>query len=131
MELSIVSVRDSLCQVENFIEYLIQEFEIEKGVQANVTLSVTEAVNNSILFGNKENPDKLVKLTAVKGKGRVVVTVEDEGEGFDFTQIPDPTTPDNLMMVTGRGLYLMVHLTDELLFARNGAKVVMTFFLNE
>ena len=131
LEFSIASARENLHLTEKFIENLIREFEIEKGLQGNVTLAVVEAVNNSILFGNKENPEKLVRLTAVKGTKKVVIIVEDEGEGFDFTKIPDPTTPDNLMKTTGRGLYLMIHLTDELLFAKNGAKVIMTFFLNQ
>ena len=131
LEFSIASARENLHLTEKFIENLIREFEIEKGLQGNVTLAVVEAVNNSILFGNKENPEKLVRLTAVKGTKKVVIIVEDEGEGFDFTKIPDPTTSDNLMKTTGRGLYLMIHLTDELLFAKNGAKVIMTFFLNQ
>lgn len=60
----------------------------------------------------------------------MIITVEDEGEGFDFSHIPNPTTPENLMKTTGRGLYLMMTLTDNLLFTRNGAKVEMTFVLN-
>lgn len=130
LELYIASVRDNLHLVEGFIENTIETFELEENIRGKITLSIIEAVNNSILSGNKENPEKLVKLVAVKGKERIIVTVEDEGEGFDFKNIPDPTTPENLMKATGRGLYLMIHLTDELLFAKNGAKVVMTFFLN-
>lgn len=130
LELYIASVRDNLHLVEGFIENIVETFELKENIRGKITLSIIEAVNNSILSGNKENPEKLVKLVAVKGKERIIVTVEDEGEGFDFKNIPDPTTPENLMKATGRGLYLMIHLTDELLFAKNGAKVVMTFFLN-
>lgn len=130
LELYIASVRDNLHLVEGFIENMVETYELEENIRGKITLSIIEAVNNSILSGNKENPEKLVKLVAVKGKERIIVTVEDEGEGFDFKNIPDPTTPENLMKATGRGLYLMIHLTDELLFAKNGAKVVMTFFLN-
>ena len=55
------------------------------------------------------------------------MAVEDGGEGFDFNNIPDPTTPENLIKVTGRGLFLMKKLTNELLFVQNGSKVIMTF----
>lgn len=93
-------------------------------------MSVIEAVNNAIISGNKQNPQRTVKLKAIKNTKKVIVTVEDEGEGFDFKQIPDPTTLEMPMLATGRGLYLIVNLTDELSFARNGAKVIMSFFLN-
>ena len=98
-------------------------------IRGKITLSVIEAVNNSILYGNKQDLQKLVKLAAFKGCQKTIFTVEDEGEGFDFKNIPDPTTPENLEKATGRGLYLMTHLTDELLFAKNGAKVIMIFSL--
>ncbi|MEG2335949.1 ATP-binding protein [Chryseobacterium sp.] len=130
LELFITSVRDNLHLVEGFIENIVESFELKESIRGKITLSTIEAVNNAILSGNKENPEKLVKLTAEKEKEKVVITVEDEGEGFDFKNIPDPTIPENLMKTNGRGVYLMIHLTDELLFAKNGAKVVMTFFLN-
>ncbi len=83
-----------------------------------------------ILFGNKQNPLKKVKLTAIKNTQKVIITIEDEGEGFDLKKIPDPTTPENLMKTTSRGLYLMAAFTYELLFAKNGAKVILIFPLN-
>lgn len=131
LEFSIASVKDNLHLVEDFIENMVETFELEESIRGKITLSTIEAVNNAILSGNKENPKKLVKLTAVKGKGKVVVTVEDEGKGFDFSQIPDPTTPERLMQTNGRGLYLIKKLSDKLLFAKNGAKVIMAFSLNQ
>lgn len=130
LELSIPSDLSNIPQAENFIEILINQYQLPEKLHGKISLSVIEAVNNAMLYGNKQNPSKMIKLTAVEGKQKIVITVEDEGEGFDFEHIPDPTTPENLMKISGRGLYLMVSLTDELLFAKNGAKVVMTFFLN-
>lgn len=130
LEFSIISTKDNINKVEKFIECLIEVFELPQSLCGKITLPIIEAVNNSILYGNKEDSRKLIKLTAIKDKEKIIITIEDEGEGFDFKNIPDPTTPENLMKTTGRGLYLMIHLTDELLFAKNGAKVVMTFFLN-
>ena len=129
-ELTILSDLNNLPEVEDFIENLIDKFGIEENLRVRIMLPVIEAVNNAILFGNKKDSEKTVKLTADKNNQKIVITVEDEGEGFDFSHIPNPTTPENLMKTTGRGLYLMMTLTDNLVFTRIGAKVVMTFVLN-
>lgn len=131
LELSISSEIVNIKKVESFIEYFMDEFQIQEKLRGKIALSIVEAVNNAIISGNKQNPQKMVKLKAIKNTKRVIITIEDEGEGFDFKQIPDPTTPERLMQTTGRGLYLIVNLTDELLFAKNGAKVIMSFFLNQ
>lgn len=129
LSLTIASELTNLREVEHFIEKTIKEFELPEDIRGNITLSVIEAVNNSILYGNKQDSEKLIKLAVVRSQKKVIFTVEDEGEGFDFKNIPDPTTPENLEKATGRGLYLMTHLTNELLFAKNGAKVIMIFSL--
>ncbi|CCZ08307.1 MULTISPECIES: ATP-binding protein [Culturomica] len=129
-ELTIFSDLNNLPEVEDFIENLIDKFGIEENLRVRIMLPVIEAVNNAILFGNKKDSKKTVKLTAAMNNREMIITVEDEGEGFDFSHIPNPTTPENLMKTTGRGLYLMMTLTDNLLFTRNGAKVEMTFVLN-
>ena len=97
----ITSELNNINKVEDFIERTIKEFKLSENLRGKITLAVIEAVNNSILYGNKQNPQKLVKLTAFKGHQRVIFTVEDGGEGFDFNNIPDPTTPENLIKVTG------------------------------
>lgn len=129
-ELTIFSDLNNLPEVEDFIENLIDKFGIEENLRVRIMLPVIEAVNNAILFGNKKDSKKTVKLTAAMNNREMIITVEDEGEGFDFSHIPNPTTPENLMKTTDRGLYLMMTLTDNLLFTRNGAKVEMTFVLN-
>lgn len=129
LSLTITSELTNIKEVEHFIEKTIKEFELPEDIRRKITLSVIEAVNNSILYGNKQDSQKLVKLAAFKGCQKTIFIVEDEGEGFDFKNIPDPTTLENLEKATGRGLYLMTHLTDELLFAKNGTKVIMIFSL--
>lgn len=129
LSITIASELNNIRKVENFIEKTIEQFKLSEELKGKITLSIIEAVNNSILYGNKQNPQKSVKLYAVRGRRKVIFTIEDEGEGFDYNNIPDPTTPLNLEQATGRGLYLMKHLTDVLLFDKNGAKVIMIFSL--
>lgn len=68
-----------------------------------------------------------MKIVAKLDEDKISVSVEDEGEGFDYENIPDPTLPDNIKKIAGRGLFLMKTLSDELEFEKGGAKVIMTF----
>ena len=88
-----------------------------------------EAVNNAIFYGNKLDSSKHVKFSVYEEEKRLFVAVKDEGEGFDYSYIPDPTLPDNIEKDAGRGLYLMKTLSDDLIFEDGGSKVTMVFNL--
>ncbi len=115
--------------VEKFIEAFSERFKVPEKLNARISLSVIEAVNNAILAGNKMQADKNVDLEAELCGDVLKVTVRDEGGGFDYTNIPDPTLPDNLGKSTGRGLYLMKSLSDELIFSNKGASVTLIYKL--
>lgn len=129
LKLSISSEVGNIVKVENFIESFTEIFELKPELFGKISLPVIEAVNNAILSGNKLSPDKKVCLEAWKENNHFCVSVQDEGEGFDYTHIPDPTLPDNIEKVAGRGLYVMKTLSDQLLFEKNGAKVTLIFDL--
>ncbi len=129
LEISISSEISNIVKVENFIESFVEYFQLPSDLFGKISLAVIEAVNNAILSGNKRIPDKLVTLTAERTDDKFMVTVSDEGEGFDYTNIPDPTLPDNINKVTGRGLFLMKTLSDELNFENNGATVTLVYNL--
>ena len=122
LSISISSEISNIVKVENFVE----TFTVLYG---KISLSVIEAVNNAILSGNKRQPDKMVSLVAEKTDKQFKVTVSDEGEGFDYEVIPDPTLPDNINKITGRGLYLMKTLSDELISENGGSTVTLVFNL--
>ncbi len=129
LNLSISSEVGNIIKVENFVESFGETFGLGSELFGKISLPVIEAVNNAILSGNKLVPEKEVRLEAWKDKDKFYVSVEDEGEGFDYTHIPDPTLPGNIEKVAGRGLYVMKTLSDELLFENNGAKVTLVFNL--
>lgn len=131
LELIISTELGNILKVERFLENLFTSFEIDVADRAKITLPVIEAVNNSILYGNKLDSEKKIKITAIKEHDGLSVTVQDEGEGFNYWEIPDPTTPVNVVKVSGRGLYLMLTLSDELKFHKNGSEVIMTFNLKK
>lgn len=129
-KLTITSEIGNIVRVQNFIEQLVNGIKLEKRIFGKMNLAIIEAVNNSILHGNHNNHTKLVSIEAESDEDKIIVSVSDEGEGFDFSTIPDPTIPENLNKKTGRGLYLMNVLSDNLEFQNNGSKVIMTFSLN-
>ena len=60
-------------------------------------------------------------------KKQLVFTITDQGTGFDFSQLPDPTAPENIEKPQGRGIFLMNHLSDGVVFEEPGNKVKITF----
>lgn len=124
--LEITSSTDNIVKVEKFIDTLNDLFGISNNLYGKIKLAVIEAVNNAIFHGNQQKQDKKIILTAKMDKD-LVITIEDEGAGFDYTFIPDPTIPDNIGKTTGRGLYLIKALSDNLTFEKNGAKIILSF----
>lgn len=129
LEISVSSEISNIVKIENFIESFTTCFELSPELYGRISLSVIEAVNNAILSGNKREADKMVTVIAEKMNKQFRVTVTDEGEGFDYTHIPDPTLPDNIGKIAGRGLYLMKMLSDEMIFENNGTSVTLVFNL--
>ena len=125
LSISISSEISNIVKVENFVETFTDYFALPSVLYGKISLSVIEAVNNAILSGNKRQPS----LVAEKTDKQFKVTVSDEGEGFDYEVIPDPTLPDNINKITGRGLYLMKTLSDELIFENGGSTVTLVFNL--
>ena len=90
-----------------------------------------EALRNAMLHGNKEHPQKKVYIETEITDKAITITVEDEGEGFDHSKVPDPTVGENLLKEGGRGVYLIRHLMDEVKYKNNGSKVIMIKFFDK
>ena len=101
----------------------------EKGVNEEIIFDIhvgfEEALRNAMIHGNKLSPDKVVKIEMEVTPEMVIISVEDEGEGFNPNSLPDPTLDENLLKESGRGVYLINHLMDEVHYEKNGRKVVM------
>jgi serine/threonine-protein kinase RsbW len=125
--LKITSNTQSLRLVERLIEDVCQVYGVNEDCYGNMLIAVTEAVNNAINHGNKNDPEKSVRIGFESEDNKLVFSVTDEGEGFDYLNLPDPTDPANLDKVSGRGVFLMSHLTDSIQFEDNGRKVLLGF----
>ena len=116
-----------LPRIEGIVDNLAREFDLSEGVAANVYMALTEAVKNAIVFGNNSNHDLPVDIHIQRDEKKVEVTVDDQGKGFDFSAVPDPTAPENIQKITGRGIYFMKNLADKVEFMKNGASVKLIF----
>lgn len=127
LNIEIASKLDKLPEVEALIDRVSEEYGFNEDSYGNVLIAVTEAVNNAIIHGNKYSDSKIVKIQVSKSEVGVVFTIMDEGEGFDFLNLPDPTAPENIEKPDGRGIFLMKNLSDGVAFDSNGSKVSITF----
>jgi serine/threonine-protein kinase RsbW len=127
--LKISSKIENLRKVEKLVDDLSTEFSISADVYGNILIAALEAANNAILHGNKLDENKNVTILFKKEDNKLVIVIEDEGIGFDYKNVPDPTAPENIENVNGRGIFLMEKLSDKIVFARNGACVTLEFNL--
>jgi serine/threonine-protein kinase RsbW len=113
--------------IEKAIDDLKSEFDIHEDSYGNILVAVTEAVNNAIQHGNKFDSSKKVKVTYEVDGDKVMFVVTDQGPGFDYYNLPDPTAPENIVKEAGRGVFLMKELADQVIFSENGRVVEMYF----
>ena len=117
----------SISLVESFVERYVSKHKLSPDLYGNILVSLTEAVNNAIIHGNSSDESKTVRVLLSKQKGKLNIRVSDEGRGFDYKNLPDPTAPENLMKIGGRGVFLMQQLSDRITFHNNGSTVEMQF----
>ena len=123
------SERKSISFVEPFLSSLPECRSIEETRWFNILIAVTEAVNNAIIHGNKSNPAKQVTLTVGIDGEDIVISVLDEGIGFNPASIRDPREPENLLLEGGRGVFLIQALTKKVEYPVTpaGSLIVMRF----
>ncbi len=116
--------------VESFIDNAREKFPMNDDIYGNIMISVTEAVNNAIRHGCNMDASKNVVLSLSLLKNLLTFRIEDSGSGFDYEGIPDPTAPENIEKPSGRGIFLMKQLADEVKFLNAGSVVELNFYTN-
>jgi len=125
--IKISSKIDNINKIEQLIDEFSEKNEINSEIYGKILIATVEAVNNSIVHGNKEDVNKYVYVNLKIEGDKIYITVEDEGPGFDSSKVPDPTKPENVENIHGRGIYLMKHLADDVSFNEDGSIVTMEF----
>lgn len=126
--LQLPSRLDSITTVENFVDSLKEQYNIGEDVYGNVLTCLSEATINAIIHGNKEDENKKVYINLeVQDNKKLIFTIADEGEGFDYNHLPDPTAPENIENLTGRGVFIIKHLADQCIFNMKGNEIELHF----
>lgn len=125
--LKINSKIENLRKVEKLVDELSSDHNISADIYGNILIAALEAANNAILHGNKLDENKFVNIFVKIEDKKLRIKIDDEGKGFDYKNVPDPTAPENIENVNGRGIFLMEKLSDRIEFTRNGATVELEF----
>lgn len=130
IKIQIPSLPENIRMIESFIDNAKEKFKLEDDIYGNIMIAVTEAVNNAIKHGNKNDKSKNVDLSLMLEETQIRFEIRDFGDGFDYLNLPDPTAPENLEKPGGRGIFLMKNLSDEVSFKEDGKVVELNFYIN-
>lgn len=127
--LTIASDLNCLSQVEQFVDEFCTKAHVSQDIYGNILVSLSEAASNAILHGNKSDENKRVQIKGTLDDELKILAFEvtDEGRGFDFALLPDPTSPQKVEQENGRGVFLMRILADFVTYSKDGSTVEMKF----
>lgn len=120
--------------IEDAVEFVVGRCEgcdqRERRLHFNLRVSLTEALSNAMIYGNRRDPSKRVRVEVVVRGRALRLRVTDQGPGFDRDCLVDPTAPENLECPGGRGIFLMRQLMDEVRFNERGNAVTLILRLS-
>jgi serine/threonine-protein kinase RsbW len=108
----------------------LRDMGVNEDIIFDIHVGFEEALRNAMIHGNKSDPGKKVMVETAINEKKVIIYVEDEGEGFNPESLPDPTHDENLLKEGGRGVYLINHLMDEVRYENGGKKVIMVKYFD-
>jgi serine/threonine-protein kinase RsbW len=124
---SIPSNPEEVVKVDAFVDRITDEYSLPAEVSGNIRLSLTEAVVNAIVHGNKEDNTKKVSISLRLQRQKLAISVCDEGKGFNPETVPDPTSVERRALCGGRGIFLMRNLSNRCNFKAGGTQVDLIF----
>jgi serine/threonine-protein kinase RsbW len=129
IKISIPSLIENIKIIESFIDNAREKFEINDDIYGNIMISVTESVSNAIIHGNQQDKKKTVDLELRFEDEKLTFIISDQGEGFNYDSLEDPTAPENLEKPGGRGIFLIKNLADEVEFQNEGKTTQLSFYI--
>ena len=127
LEMKIPSLLEKIESVEQLAEKAANRMNFKEEEKDSLAIAVTEAVNNAIIHGNKEDDSKFVFIRFEFEGNRIIVSIKDQGSGFNPENISDPLAPENLLKESGRGIFILSSLMDKVNFnfAEDGTEIIM------
>ena len=126
-KLSLRAESKSLLILESLVNSLCEAHNINNEIYGNILIALSEAVNNAINHGNKNVLEKKTLIISTFNNNNLTFKVSDQGSGFDFSDLPDPTLPENIEKPQGIGIFLMRQLSEDVVFEEPGNKVELSF----
>jgi serine/threonine-protein kinase RsbW len=111
-ELTVPSRMDELEAVQQFAESTSGAFGFDKELAYWIELAINESAINAILHGNNSDASKTVSIRVSSDREMIEIVVEDQGPGFELSDVPDPTDVENLLKPGGRGLLIIQSFMD-------------------
>lgn len=130
IRIEVPAMSENIRMIESFIDNAREKFHLDDDIYGNIMIAVTEAVNNAIKHGSQNDSSKNVDLSLLVDGSTLKFRIEDQGHGFDYHHLPDPTAPENIEKPGGRGIFLMKHLADDVLFQEGGRVVELSFYMD-
>jgi len=122
----------SIDSLEILLDEIREQFALSEHVYSSIWVSLNEAISNAIIHGNRQDMTEKVHLSVeLKWDNFICFTIRDEGDGFDYESVPDPTSPERIDQPNGRGIFLMKKLADLALFSNRGTTVDLYFDLTK
>lgn len=124
-----MKIKSKPSEIPKAVNKIISSLEVlglEEHVIFRLRLALEEAILNAIQHGNNFNPKLEVKVDFWQKRNELIFTVEDEGEGFDYKNLPDPTQEINRLKTSGRGIFLIRNIMDKIEFNEKGNRITMT-----
>jgi serine/threonine-protein kinase RsbW len=126
------STLESVDRAEELAVGVAQRAGFDEDDVMKIGMAVRESMVNAVVHGNRYNANKRVRLSVANSRKRFTVRIADEGDGFDFSCLPDPRSPENLMRTSGRGIFLVRSFMDEFQIRRlepAGTEVTLVKYL--
>jgi len=116
--MSLASALESVETIEQIAERFALTAGFDDDTASQIAMVTREAGVNAVLHGNKKDPNKRVTCCFELTDSELVIQIADEGEGLDPDAIPNPLAPENILKPSGRGVFLMRAIMDEVEFRR-------------
>ncbi len=107
---------ESVSEVEEAADHMATEAGLDEDQRFHIGMAVREAAINAVLHGNEYDPERKIDVSLENTGKDLVFVIADEGHGFNPDKVPDPLAAENLLRGTGRGIFLIRSLMDEVHF---------------
>ena len=126
LDMSLVGDVHAIDPAVNAIMEIVGQMSCGKGKEFEIETAVRESLANAIVHGCKQDRERTVKISVGCDEGRgMIIVVRDPGSGFDPSKLPNPVEGEQLFSESGRGIFLINRLMDEVRFRKGGAEIWM------